>query len=42
VLVDDRDRHRALWENAGGIFVHHKNAEDSIRQLAEVYPSVSA
>jgi hypothetical protein len=40
VLVDDRDRHRALWENAGGIFVHHKNAEDSIRQLAEVYPSI--
>ncbi len=42
VLVDDRDRHRHLWEGAGGVFVHHKNAEDSIRQLAKIYPSVKA
>ena len=42
VLVDDRPNHRHLWENAGGIFVHHKNAKDSIRQLAEIYPSVKA
>lgn len=40
VLVDDRDKHRGLWESAGGIFVHHKNARDSIRQLAEIYSSV--
>lgn len=40
VLVDDRQNHRHLWDNAGGIFVHHKNAEDTIRQLAEIYPSV--
>ena len=40
VLVDDRDNHRKLWEDAGGIFIHHKNARDSIRQLAEIYPSV--
>lgn len=42
VLVDDRENHRHLWEDAGGIFVHHRNAEDSIRQLAEIYPSVKA
>src|SRR3954462_3111184 len=24
VLVDDRLNHRGLWEQAGGIFVHHK------------------
>ena len=42
VLVDDREKHRGLWENAGGIFVHHKSAEDSIRQLAEIYPSVES
>ena len=42
VLVDDRLNHRGLWENAGGIFVHHKNAEDTLRQLAEIYPSVNA
>jgi hypothetical protein len=40
VLVDDRDTHRQLWEDAGGIFVHHKNAEDTLRQLAEIYPSI--
>ena len=42
VLVDDRENHRKLWEDAGGIFVHHKNAEDSIRQLAGIYSSVKA
>ena len=40
VLVDDRDKHRDLWEHAGGVFVHHRSAEDSLRQLAEIYPSV--
>ena len=40
VLVDDRADHRDKWENAGGTFVHHKNARDSLRQLAEIYPSV--
>lgn len=40
VLVDDRENHRHLWEDAGGIFIHHKTAEDTIRQLAEIYPSV--
>ena len=42
VLVDDRENHRQLWEDAGGIFVHHRNAEDTLRQLAEIYPSVKA
>ena len=40
ILVDDRENHRHLWENAGGIFIHHKNAADSIRQLAKIYPSI--
>ena len=40
VLVDDRENHRHLWENAGGIFVHHRNAGDTLRQLAKIYPSV--
>ncbi|MDB5426539.1 MAG: hypothetical protein JWR43_514 [Phenylobacterium sp.] len=33
VLVDDRDQHRRLWEQAGGLFVHHKSASDSIAAL---------
>jgi hypothetical protein len=40
VLVDDRENHRHLWDGAGGIFIHHKNAQDSLRHLAKIYPSV--
>jgi 5'(3')-deoxyribonucleotidase len=40
VLVDDRENHRAAYEAAGVVFIHHRNAEDSLRQLAEIYPSV--
>jgi 5'(3')-deoxyribonucleotidase len=42
ILVDDREKHRAAYETAGVVFVHHKNAEDSLRQLAKFYPSVKA
>jgi len=40
VLVDDRENHRSAYEREGVVFVHHKNAEDSLRQLAEIFPSV--
>jgi 5'(3')-deoxyribonucleotidase len=40
VLVDDREKHRAEYEAAGVVFVHHMNAEDSLRQLARIFPSV--
>lgn len=33
VLVDDRDQHRRLWEEAGGVFIHHKDARSSIAEL---------
>lgn len=42
VLVDDRADHRDKWEDAGGIFVHHKGARSSLEQLAEIFPSVRA
>ena len=42
VLVDDRDNHRAAYEREGVLFVHHKSAEDSLRQLAKIFPSVKA
>ena len=41
VLVDDRADHRDKWEDAGGAFVHHKNARDSLEQLARIYPTVN-
>ena len=40
VLVDDREKHRIAYEAAGVVFVHHRNAEDSLRQLAKIFPSV--
>ena len=40
VLVDDRENHRAAYEAAGVVFVHHKNDEDSLKQLAAIFPSV--
>jgi hypothetical protein len=40
VLVDDREKHREAYETAGVVFVHHKNAEDSLRELAELFPSI--
>ena len=40
VLVDDRENHRQAYEADGVLFVHHKDAADSIRQLGEIFPSV--
>jgi 5'(3')-deoxyribonucleotidase len=40
VLVDDREKHREAFEAAGIVFVHHKSAEDSLRQLVNTFPSV--
>jgi 5' nucleotidase, deoxy (Pyrimidine), cytosolic type C protein (NT5C) len=42
VLVDDRENHRSAYEAAGVVFVHHKSAADSIRQLAKIFESVRA
>ena len=42
VLVDDREKHRQAYEAAGVVFVHHKNTEDSVRQLSKIYSSVEA
>jgi hypothetical protein len=38
VLVDDQLKHRDLWEEVGGIFIHHKNAGDTLEQLAMYFP----
>lgn len=36
VLVDDYLRYKLQWERAGGIFVHHHSARESIGRLAEL------
>lgn len=40
VLVDDSERHMAAWQSAGGTFILHRSARESLAQLAEIYPSV--
>jgi hypothetical protein len=37
VLVDDQSRHRHLWEEVGGIFIHHRSARTSIQQLQSYF-----
>jgi hypothetical protein len=38
VLVDDQLKHRHLWEEVGGVFIHHRNARDTLDQLAMYFP----
>jgi hypothetical protein len=38
VLVDDQLKHRHLWEEVGGIFVHHRNARRTIEELGQYFP----
>ena len=40
LLVDDRETHRATYESAGMIFIHHTSAKSSLRELAAIFPSV--
>ena len=40
VLVDDRAKHRSAWENAGGVFVLHTSARESLRDLAVLFPTI--
>ena len=39
VLVDDQLRHRHRWEEAGGIFIRHRNAAETLVELAAYFPS---
>jgi len=38
ILVDDQVKHAHLWEGAGGIFVHHKDAKSTIARLRALIP----
>lgn len=38
VLVDDQLKHRNLWEEVGGVFIHHKNAQRTIEALKAYFP----
>lgn len=36
ILVDDWDKYQSAWEEAGGIFILHTSAKDSIAKLKEI------
>ena len=38
VLVDDMLKHRQLWEEAGGVFVHHRTVPETLQELGELFP----
>lgn len=42
VLVDDKLEHRHLWERAGGVFIQHRGAKETLRELSAYFPSVHA
>ena len=38
VLVDDQLRHAHLWEETGGVFIHHKDVPTTLEQLRAWFP----
>jgi hypothetical protein len=36
VLVDDYVKYKDLWEDAGGIFIHHTSADKTIAELRRI------
>lgn len=40
ILVDDQLKHAHLWEDAGGIFVHHEDAASTIAKLNGLIPDL--
>ena len=38
VLVDDKTKFQPIWEEGGGIFVHHTDAESTLEKLRDIYP----
>ena len=42
VLVDDTLKYRHLWEEAGGIFVHHRSVKETLDELGQLFPLEAA
>ena len=41
-MVDDSFKHRHLWEAAGGIFMHHRQVDETLDELARHFPLAPA
>jgi hypothetical protein len=40
ILVDDTLKHRHLWEAAGGTFIHHRSAAETLSELHTRWPEL--
>jgi len=40
ILVDDTLTHRRLWEGAGGLFIHHRSAVETLAELRARFPAL--
>lgn len=38
VLVDDKTKYQHVWEEGGGVFVHHTDTASTLRKLREIRP----
>lgn len=38
VLVDDKTKYQQVWEEGGGIFIHHTDTASTLEKLREVHP----
>jgi hypothetical protein len=38
VLVDDQVRHADRWKEMGGVFIHHRNVSETLRELGKYFP----
>ena len=41
VLVDDQLKHRHLWEEMGGVFVHHQSVDETLPTAARIFRALS-
>jgi len=37
VLVDDQARHRERWKEVGGVFIHHRSVDETLRALSRYF-----
>jgi 5'(3')-deoxyribonucleotidase len=40
ILIDDTLRHRERWEETCGVFIHHRNARQSLAALKRLHPEL--
>ncbi len=41
ILIDDREKMISDWEDAGGIGILHKNSEETIKKLEQIFSNIN-